>query len=143
MVAELKLVCAEQKCQIKNFFEEVKEVDVVAAVKQHIKTLMYLGQLNHLSNTVKHKYKEIFELIPHLDELPTDIYCHIKVKDATQQITTRSYNTPCKYKEAWATLIQQHLDVGRIWLSNSAHTSPAFLVPKWDPKVLPGWVNDF
>ena len=33
--------------------------------------------------------------------------------------------------------------MGRLWPSNSAHASPAFLVPKTDPNVLPQWVNDY
>ena len=56
---------------------------------------------------------------------------------------TRSYSTPRKYKKAWATLIQQHLDAGRICPSNSAHVSPAFLILKSDTLVLPRWVNDY
>ena len=55
----------------------------------------------------------------------------------------RSYSTPHKYKEAWAFLIQEHLDAGRIQLSNSAHASPAFMVPKTDPLAVPHWVNDY
>ena len=56
---------------------------------------------------------------------------------------TRSYSTPRKYKEAWAILIQQHLDAGRIRPSNSQHASPAFIIPKADMSVLPQWVNDY
>jgi hypothetical protein len=100
-------------------------------------------QLDHLSNSVKSKYKDIFDPIPHLNELPTDVYCRIQLKDASKTFATRSYTTPRKYKEAWATLIQQHLDAGRICPSNSAHASPAFLVPKSDLLVLPRWVNDY
>jgi len=59
---------------------------------------------------MKEKHKDIFEPIPHLDELPTDVYCCIKLKDITKTFATHSYSTPQKYKEAWATLIQQHLD---------------------------------
>ena len=40
-------------------------------------------------------------------------------------------------------MIQQHLNAGRIRPSNSPHASPAFLVPKTDPVVLPRWVNDY
>jgi Reverse transcriptase (RNA-dependent DNA polymerase) len=100
-------------------------------------------QLNRLSDAIKTKHKDIFEPIPHLNELPTDVYCRIQLKDASKTFVTRSYSTPRKYKEAWATLIQQHLDAGCIHPSNSAHTSPAFLVPKADTKVLPCWVNDY
>jgi hypothetical protein len=56
---------------------------------------------------------------------------------------TQSYSTPHKYKEAWATLIQQHLDAGYIHPSNSTHASSAFIVPKVDLAVLLCWVNDY
>jgi hypothetical protein len=92
---------------------------------------------------VRDKYSDVFDAIPHLDELPTNVYCCIKLKDDTKTIATRSYSTPRKYKEVWSTLIQQHLDAGRIRPSNSAHASPAFLVPKSDPTALPHWVNDY
>jgi len=59
------------------------------------------------------------------------------------KITTCTYTSPRKFKEAWATLIQQHLDAGRIRPPNSAHASPAFLIPKSDTVVLPRWVNDY
>jgi hypothetical protein len=65
------------------------------------------------------------------------------LKDTTKTFATRSYSTPRKYKEAWATLIKQHLYAGRICPSNSAHTSPPFLVPKSNNLVLPRWVNDY
>ena len=72
-----------------------------------------------------------------------NVYCHIKLKDASKTITTQTYTLPCKFKEAWAILIQQHLGAGRIRPSNLAHASPAFLVPKADPVVLPRWLNDY
>lgn len=126
-----------------NLLEEGNAVDPVTAVRQRIENLVAQEQLEHLGDVVKEKYKDIFMPIPHLNELPTDVYCRIKLKDAYQKITTRSYSTPRKYKEAWAMLIQQHLNVGRIRPSNSAHTSPSFLVPKTDPVILPHWVNDY
>ena len=92
---------------------------------------------------MKTKYKDIFDPIPHLDDLPTNVYCRIQLKDASKTFATHSYMTLHKYKEAWSTLIQQHLDAGRIRPLNSAHTSPAFLVPKSDCMVLPHWVNDY
>ena len=58
-------------------------------------------------------------------------------------IKSRSYPSPRKYKEAWQILIQQHLDAGRIRPSSSPCASPAFIVPKANPNVLPRWVNDF
>jgi hypothetical protein len=43
----------------------------------------------------------------------------------------------------WQTLIQQHLDAGHIHPSSSPHASPAFIILKSDPLVLPWWVNDY
>jgi hypothetical protein len=43
----------------------------------------------------------------------------------------------------WQTLIQQHLDAGCICPSSSPHASPAFIIPKSDPSVLPQWVNNY
>jgi hypothetical protein len=42
--------------------------------------------------------------IPHLDELPTDVYCWIRLKHTSKTFATRSYSTPRKYREAWAEL---------------------------------------
>jgi len=143
MVAELKMVCADRKIMLQNKFEPVKQVDVVAAVRVRVETLAAQEQLDRMSDAVKTKYSKVFNPIPHVDELPTDVYCRIKLKDASKTITTRTYTSPRKYKAAWAELIQQHLDAGRIRPSNSAHASPAFLVPKSDSDVLPRWVNDY
>ena len=92
---------------------------------------------------MKTEFKDVFSEISHLDELPTDVYYHINLQDASKTVQTQSYSTPRKYREAWVTLIQQHLDAGRIHPSNSFHTSPTFMVPKSDITVSPRWVNDY
>ena len=124
-------------------FEAVKPVDIVAVIRERIETLAAQEKLKVLGIELKSKFRDVFAPIPHLDELPMDVYCHIKLKDASQSVKTRSYTTPRKYREAWVILIKQHLDVGHIWPSNSAHASPAFLVPKSDATVLTRWVNDY
>ena len=57
--------------------------------------------------------------------------------------STHTTNCPQKYKAAWHTLLQQHIAAGRLRASNSEHSSPAFIIPKADPTVLPRWVNDY
>ena len=96
-----------------------------------------------LGSKVKDDYSDVFKPIPHVDEMPNDILCKISLKEAGKTITTRSYSCPRKFCEARSILIQRHLDMGHIHLSSSAHTSPAFLVPKADPSDLPHWVNDY
>ena len=54
-----------------------------------------------------------------------------------------TYSTPWKYHEAWAILIQQHLDAGHICPSSSTNVSPPFIIPKSDETVLPCWINDY
>ena len=105
MLAELKLVCHEHYLINRRHFEDVRPPEPVAAMRQRIEQLTAIEQLNRLSDAVKTKYSDVFEAIPHLNELPSDVYCRIKLKDATKTITSRSYATPRKYKEAWSTLI--------------------------------------
>ena len=143
MVAELNMVCNDHLNMMRYKFDFVKPIDVVAAVRVWVETLATQEQLDKMSEAVKAKYSEVFNPIPHVDQLPTDVYCRIRLKDASKTINTHTYTSPRKYKAAWAELIQQHLDAGRIRPSNSAHASPAFLIPKSDPTVLLRWVNDY
>lgn len=89
------------------------------------------------------EFKEVFEPILHVNELPTNVYASIQLKDAEKMIKSCLYPSPWKYKEVWSILIQQHLDAGRIRPSSSPCASPAFIVPKANPNVLPHWVNDY
>ncbi|THG93880.1 hypothetical protein EW026_g7473 [Hermanssonia centrifuga] len=73
----------------------------------------------------------------------TDVYHRFKLKDPNAVIARRQYECPKKYREAWKTLLQQHLDARRIRPSCSPYASPAFLIPKHDTTVLPRWVNDY
>jgi len=120
VVAKLNMVNANCNAMQPFVFEPVKQVDVIAAVWVRIETLAAQEQLNKLSDAVKAKHAAVFKPIPHINELPTDVYCHIQLKDVSKTITTRTYSSPCKYKDVWATLIQQHLDAGHIRPSTSA-----------------------
>lgn len=147
MMKELNAVCDTRRLSMENdnLFENVKPVDVIAAVRERVEILAHWDDLNKRAEKLKSEYKCIFEPMPHVENLPTDVYCEIKLKKekADMQFQTRSYQSPRKYKEAWQTLIQQNLDAGRIRPSSSPHASPAFLIPKADKVVLPRWINDF
>ena len=101
------------------------------------------GKLTALQEQVKTTYTDVFSKILHVDKLLKDIYAQIHLINTDKMITTRSYSMPHKYKEAWAILIQQHLDADRIQLSNSQHASLALLVPESDNLELPHWVKDY
>jgi len=93
--------------------------------------------------TLREEYKDVFDPLPHYDDLSDEIHCRVILKDVLKTITTCLYSCPHKYREAWKTLIQQHLNTGRICPSSSLYASPAFIIPKSDPTVLPRWVNDY
>ena len=96
-----------------------------------------------MEQMLKKRYKDIFEAIPHIDNLLTNVVAELHIKNSEKTIKSHSYPSPHKYKDVWQMLIQQHLDTGRIWPSVSPCMSPAFIIPKVDPTVLPCWVNDY
>jgi len=142
-LAELLLVCHDRLRSGKGVPEIIEPFNVAGAIRDHIEILANEDALLKCEKKIKSDFKGIFEPIPHIDELPTNIVAEIHSKEAEKTIKTRTYPSPRKYKEAWQTLIQQHLDAGRICPSSSPCASPAFIVPKANPNVLPHWVNDY
>jgi hypothetical protein len=114
LVKELKEFCASHRPLIDARCEHVKDVDVVAAICVRIEQLAVEQQLGKLEAELKETYSDVFKPIPHVDEMPDSVLGKIKLKDTEKTISTRSYSCPCKFCEAWGTLIQQHLDAGRI-----------------------------
>jgi hypothetical protein len=144
LLTELKHNCDSIICpRIDATSERVKPFDVVGAIHTRLEILAASDKLRQLGKDLIDEFQDVFSPILHIDRLPTDVYCRIKLKDANKTITTRSYSTPHKYREAWQTLIGQHLEAGRVHPSSSQHVSPAFIVPKADLTVLPRWVNDY
>ena len=123
--------------------EPVKPFDKLKAVKGRICSLINREILLRKEQRIMTNFKAVFEPIPHYDNLPNDVIAEIKLIDPGKPIKTRNYPCPRKYKESWHTLIQQHLKNGVIQHSSSPFASPAFIIPKTDPTVLPCWVNDF
>jgi hypothetical protein len=123
LLTELANICSIRKRTVDEISENVKEYNVAGAVRTQIEQLSFKDQLSRLNDAIKDKFKDVFSPIPHVNELPTDIYYRINLKDTSKTIATRSYACPRKYKDTWQTLIQQHLDAGQIRLSSSAHAS--------------------
>lgn len=78
-----------------------------------------------------------------MDKLPAEPVARIKLKDPNHVIKSCNYPCPHKWKESWHTLLQQHLDTGKIQPSSAPTGSGAFIIPKADPTVLPRWVNNY
>ncbi|KIK38836.1 hypothetical protein CY34DRAFT_90294, partial [Suillus luteus UH-Slu-Lm8-n1] len=144
VVRELKHILPEYKLLVDESCEPLNGVDIVAAVRQHIEILASDEQLRSRDAAIKHEFIDRFPAdIPHNDSLPSDVLFRIKLKDANKVIQQRGYDCPRKYRDARKVLLEQHVNAGRLRPSDSAHSSPAFIIPKADPTVLPRWVNDF
>jgi hypothetical protein len=84
------------------------------AIRVCIEQLATKQQLEKLNCEMKYSYTDVFKLIPHVDEMPDTVLCKINLKDATKTIDMRNYSSPHKFRDAWSTLIQQHLNAGCI-----------------------------
>jgi hypothetical protein len=145
LLADLKncLTIVKQSFDNNYSVEQSDSVYVLGQIVARIVTIEEFTALEKEQDSVLEEFHSVFDSIPHVNELPTDILAEIKLKDTSQIIQTRTYSCPCKYHLVWQTLIQQHLDAGRIWESSAPNASPAFIIPKVDPTALPRWVNDY
>ena len=66
-------------------------------IRQCVEVLTAQKELEQLSDQMKSDFIDVFSEIPHINELPTDVYCHIKLKDTSKSIHTQTYTTPQKY----------------------------------------------
>lgn len=123
---------------------EHSAAEVMELVRQRIEVLAAMNTMEDKDKEMKKRFADRFPSdIPHTDNLPTDVYHRIRLKDPNKIIASRSYQCPKKYKEAWQILLDQHLEAGRIRPSSSQYSSPAFIIPKADTSVLPRWVNNY
>ncbi|KAF8241126.1 hypothetical protein L208DRAFT_1464076 [Tricholoma matsutake] len=97
-----------------------------------------------LDKKMKESYADRFPTdIPHVKDLPQDVFHHIKLLSGAPISVAHAYACPQKYHAGWKTLIDQHAAAGRIWPSSSLYASPSFIIPKTNPTVLLRWVNDY
>ena len=122
----------------------IKGPDILGLVTTHIQQLAAQAQLAKLYTKMKMKFSDHFPTdIPHVQDLPQDVYHHIEVMPGVAISITHTYSCPWKYCEGWKTLIDQHYAAGHIRPSSLQYTSPSFIVPKADTTILPCWVNDY
>jgi hypothetical protein len=121
----------------------LKPPDTLAYIHQRTAAPPLQHILEERETELRKKFHTVFEPLPHTDELPREPVARIQLKNDSEPLKTRNYPCPRKWKEAWHTLLQQHLDAGRIRPSNAPAGSGAFIIPKADPTVLPRWVNDY
>lgn len=116
----------------------------VNAVHASIARLALEERLKREEVNMRDEFQDLFQSrLPHIDEVPDNVYHRFKLKDPDMVIAKRQYGCPQKYKAAWKSLLDEHLEAGRIRHSSSPYASPSFVTPKSDPAALPRWVNDY
>jgi len=133
--------CIDKKCG----FDLLNPVSIrKSVVKPKPRFRPELVKLQKKGELIKQDYIDVFPPdIPDTAELPDDVLMKIKLRNDVTPMVARAYSCPKKYRASWKTLIEQHLAAGRIRPSNSDYVSPAFIVLKADPNVLPRWVNNY
>lgn len=144
LLKELKQRTKGTKRQLDRGADEQRLRTVLAAIRTQVELLVNAEQLQRLNDEMRKRFADRFPVELHpVEDLPTNIYHRFKLHDSNKLISRRQYSCPRKYIEAWHTLLQQHLDAGRIRPSSSQYASLAFIIPKTDPSVLPRWVNNY
>ena len=90
VAAELKLACRERCIE----GVAVTPIKIIAAVRQTIENLSAKIELQKLGIKLIPDFNDIFKPIPHVNRLPTDVYCAIELKDTTKKIASRTYSMP-------------------------------------------------
>ncbi|TFK80401.1 hypothetical protein K466DRAFT_605369 [Polyporus arcularius HHB13444] len=104
----------------------------------HVQARLRLAQHHNLLRDIRLNVPWTDTVPPLSDTAPQLVAAvHQKVEELVQ------YDCPKKYREAFKTLLTQHIDAGQLRPSFSPYASPCFLVPKADPTALPRWVNDY
>ena len=123
---------------------ELSPVATASHVRRAIEHIAAIASLERNEEDMRSRYADRFPTeLPHVDSLPTEPVHRIILKDVGKGFKSRQYPCPQKYRDAWRTLIDEHLKAGRIRVSSSPYSSPAFLIPKADPNTLPRWVNNY
>lgn len=82
--------------------DPIKPFDIVAAVCECIECLALIDHCSKLKIDIKKTYGNIFQPLPHVDEMPDKVTCKIELKNTEKTITTCSYACPCKFHQALA-----------------------------------------
>lgn len=143
VLKELVDMCKQWLGEGKGIPEEVKPVNVATLIKDRIDILTFRQRVAIMESNLLSNFQDVFQPLPHVNNLPQNVTARIKLRNAEQTIKTRTYTCPRKFWDVWKTLIRQHLNSGHIRPSCSPHASPAFIIPKADPSVLSRWVNDY
>ena len=87
------MVCNDHLHHTQYKFKEVKPFDVLAVITERIEVLTAQKELDRLGIRMKEEFRDVFPEIPHVNELPNNVFCRIKLKDASKKVQMRTYTT--------------------------------------------------
>ena len=117
---------------------DLSPVEMACHVRKAIERIAASVSLDQYEQAMRTKYSDRFPSdLPHVNHLPTEPVHRILLKDSDQGFKSRQYPCPQKYRDAWRALLDEHLKAGRIRVSSSPYSSPAFLIPKANPTAPP------
>jgi hypothetical protein len=133
LLNELKSILKDRLLQYEqnNLFEIVQPFNHIAAITNRIHELASQKRLSKMETNIKHEFKDVFQPIPHISELPTSESARIQLKNAYEVISKRQYDVPRQFRENFATLIQQRLNSGFIRLVMCRLRPRLLLVIPW------------
>jgi hypothetical protein len=85
---EMKTECASRRAGVDARSENDREPNVVGAVRMKIETLSAQARLIKMGKDMITEFADVFALIPHVNRLPDEVHCWVKLKDAAQSIKT-------------------------------------------------------
>jgi len=94
MLVELVLVCNNKFKDQKLCPQVTENFNIAGAICDRIEILATVESLAKRDAEARAEFKEVFEPIPHVDELPTDLYAPIKLKDTEKSIKSCLYPSP-------------------------------------------------
>ena len=97
---ELLLHFEEHKAKFNMIPHTISDCHIIGNTKTRIEQLATESRLKKLDIKLKMKYADWFPSdIPHVHDLPSDVYHHIDVKPGVAISTAHGYSCPQKYRE--------------------------------------------
>ena len=92
LLLQLNSVGKVKREELDNEYRATGGIDVIAAIRERVEILADKAKLTEWSDKLRDEFKDVFNPLPHYDDLSDEIHCKINLKDASQTIKTRSYS---------------------------------------------------
>lgn len=79
---------AKRDLLVHNTVCAIKPQLIGKQLRERVEILAAQDTLREMDAKVKEEFHDVFEAIPHVDQLPNDIYCRISLKDASKTFAT-------------------------------------------------------